>query len=208
MAAHHGFGVIEDAIYNDLAEGDAMRRTIKSYDTTGHVMLCDSFSKSLAPGLRLGWLEGGRWTDALRHAKQLQEGGQSPVLELALADLISQTGHRMAMRQLRAGIAARMEAARAVIAQHFPAGTRVSNPPGGLLLWLELPRAIDAVQLHERCLAQHILIAPGTIFSTSGRYRNCVRIGLGGDWTAQHLSALAQVGALAQQMVEGLPVAA
>ncbi|MCV5951533.1 aminotransferase class I/II-fold pyridoxal phosphate-dependent enzyme, partial [Escherichia coli] len=57
MAARHDMAVIEDAIYNDLVEVDEMRRTVKSYDTTGHVMLCDSFSKTLAPGLRLGWLE-------------------------------------------------------------------------------------------------------------------------------------------------------
>ncbi len=66
MAARHGLAVIEDAIYNDLVEVDDMRRTVKSYDTTGHVMLCDSFSKTLAPGLRLGWLEAGRWADKLR----------------------------------------------------------------------------------------------------------------------------------------------
>eukprot|EP01034_Spumella_vulgaris_P014509 gene14509-18526_t len=99
MAARHDMAVIEDAIYNDLVEVDEMRRTVKSYDTTGHVMLCDSFSKTLAPGLRLGWLEAGRWADKLRAIKDLQAGGQSAVLELALADLITQTGHAAAMRQ-------------------------------------------------------------------------------------------------------------
>ena len=92
---------------------------------------------------------------------------------------------------------ARIEAARGVIARHFPPGTRVSDPPGGLLLWLELPRGRDAVQLHEACLAEDILVAPGTVFSTTGRFRNGLRLGLGGDWTAQHLDALRRVGELA-----------
>ena len=203
MAARHGMAVIEDAIYNDLAEVDEMRRTVKSYDTTGHVMLCDSFSKTLAPGLRLGWLEAGRWTDKVRAIKDLQAGGQSAVLELALADLITQAGHAAAMRQLHAGVAARMDEARRVIAAHFPQGTRVSDPPGGLLLWLELPRALDSVQLHEACLAQQILIAPGTVFSTSGRFRNCLRIGVGGDWSPAHLEALRTVGDMATRMLQG-----
>ena len=201
MAARHGFAVIEDAIYNDLAEHDEMRRSVKSYDTTGHVMLCDSFSKTLAPGLRLGWVEAGRWTQAVHAIKELQAGGQSAVLELALADLITQTGHAAAMRQLRAGIAARMDEARRVIASHFPPGTRVSDPPGGLLMWLELPKGLDSVLLHEACLDQKILIAPGTVFSTSGRFRNCLRIGVGGDWSPAHLQALRTVGDMATRML-------
>jgi DNA-binding transcriptional MocR family regulator len=131
LAVQHELPVIEDAIYADLAEGDAARRSLKSYDGSGQVMLCHSFSKTLAPGLRLGWLEAGRWTDKVRHIKEMQAGGQSAVLELALADLISQAGHHAAMRQLRAAIAARVEQARQVIAQSFPPGTRVSDPPGG-----------------------------------------------------------------------------
>ncbi len=200
MASLHGLAVIEDAIYNDLAENDDHRRTVKSYDTTGQVMLCDSFSKTLAPGLRLGWVEAGRWTEALRAIKDLQAGGQSPVLELALADLIVQTGHAAGMRQLRSAIAARMEGVRHVIADAFPPGTRVSDPPGGLLLWLELPRGLDAVQLHQACLAERILVPPGTVFGTGGRFRNCLRIGVGGDWTAGHVQALRRIGEVAGAM--------
>ena len=96
-----------------------------------------------------------------------------------------------------------MDEARRVIAAHFPQGTRVSDPPGGLLLWLELPRALDSVQLHEACLAQQILIAPGTVFSTSGRFRNCLRIGVGGDWSPAHLEALRTVGDMATRMLQG-----
>ena len=201
MAAQHDLPVIEDAIYADLAEGDAMRRTLKSYDSTGHVMLCHSFSKTLAPGLRLGWLEGGRWTEQLRHIKEMQAGGQSAVLELALADLVTQAGHAAAMRQLRAAIAVRVEQARQVIAESFPQGTRVSDPPGGLLLWLELPAGLDAAALHEACLTEQILIAPGAVFGTAGRFRSGVRIGLGGDWTPQHLGALKRVGEIACAML-------
>ena len=201
MAAQRGLPVIEDAIYADLAEGDAMRRTLKSYDGTGHVMLCHSFSKTLAPGLRLGWMEAGRWTDRVRHLKEMQAGAQSAVLELALADLVTQAGHAAAMRQLRSAIAVRVEQARQVIARYFPQGTRASDPPGGLLLWLELPGGLDAVALHEACLQQRILIAPGTVFGAAGRFRHGVRIGLGGEWTPQHLSALQRVGEIACEML-------
>ncbi|MFV0681080.1 PLP-dependent aminotransferase family protein [Ottowia sp.] len=201
MAAQHDIAVIEDAIYNDLVTLDDMRRTVKSYDTTGHVMLCHSFSKTLAPGLRLGWLEGGRWSDRLCAIKDTQSGGQSAVLELALADLITQAGQAAAMRQLRAQASARLEQARRIVDEHFPRGTRVSAPPGGLLLWMELPRGLDTVELHERCLAERMLIAPGTVFSSSGRFRNCLRLGMGNDWTPAHEVALQRMGGIATAMV-------
>ncbi len=200
LAARHGLAVIEDAVYNDLAEQEEHRRTVKLHDTAGHVMLCSSFSKTLAPGLRLGWLEGGRWTEQLRQMKDLQAGGQSPVLELALADLMLQTGHAAAMRQLRTAVAARMDSVRHAIAQSFPPGTRVSDPPGGLLLWVELPRGLDTLQLHQACLQERILVPPGTVFGTGGRFRNCLRIGVGGDWTEHHAATLRRVGAIACAM--------
>jgi DNA-binding transcriptional MocR family regulator len=124
------------------------------------------------------------------------------VLELALADLINQSGHAAAMRQLRAAAAARLDEVRHTIGAHFPPGTRVSDPPGGMLLWVELPRALDSVQLHEACLAEHILIAPGTVFSASGRFRNCLRIGVGGDWSPAHLAALRTVGEMACRVLQ------
>lgn len=194
MAREHGLAVIEDAVYNELCELDDMRRTVKSYDTTGHVLLCHSFSKTLAPGLRLGWVEGGRWTQALCRTNSMQSGVQTTVLELALAHLVSQAGHALSMRQLRGAITARLAVARETIAVHFPKGTRVSHPAGGLLLWLELPRQVDMPRFHGTCLSEKILVPPGRLFSTGGRFAQCLRIGLGGEWSDAHVQALRRMG--------------
>lgn len=197
MAAEHRLPVIEDVIYNDLAPEGTPRRAVKSFDREGWVMLCHSFSKTLAPGVRLGWCEPGRWRDRVLQLKTATTGGQSPVLELAIADLLSQPGHQAGLRQLRRAIAERVDAARRLIAQHFPAGTRVTDPPGGFILWVELPRQIDSVQLAEACLAEGLCIAPGLLFSASDRYRHCLRIGLGGPWDRAHQQGLARIGSLA-----------
>ena len=202
MAERHGVAVIEDAVYNDLADSEEMRRSVKSWDANGQVMLCHSFSKTLAPGLRLGWVEAGRWSDAVRQLKTMQSGSQSAILELALADLITQPGHAAAMRQLRERAGARMQAAREVIAAHFPHGTRVGNPPGGLLLWLALPSGLEALRLHQACLQEGILVAPGTLFSAGGRFRNGLRVGLGGEWTPAHLDGLRRIGQIASRLMQ------
>lgn len=208
LVAEHDVALIEDVLYNDLAEQEDRRRAVKSHDETGHVMLCGSFSKTLAPGLRLGWLEGGRWGPALRQTKAVQSGAQTSVLELALADLLNHTGAGVALRQMRATIAARVDEARGLIAASFPRGTKVTDPAGGYILWVELPPPLDSVALFEACLAENICIAPGLMFSASPRFRHCIRLGVGGRWSAEHPRALRRIGELADQLLSRTPLAA
>jgi DNA-binding transcriptional MocR family regulator len=208
MVAEHRVPLIEDVLYNDFAHDDEGRRAVRSFDTTGHVMICGSFSKTVAPGLRLGWVEAGRWGEHLARLKQATSGSQSVMLERALADLLTQPGIEAGYRQMRASLAARVDEARGLIAQHFPKGTRVTNPAGGLILWAELPRGTDSLALFQACLAENIVIAPGTMFSATDHFRHCVRLGLGGIWDDAHRRALRRVGSLAATMQQQLGVPA
>jgi len=201
MVAAHGIPVIEDVLYNDLAEQDDRRRAVRSFDSSGHVMICGSFSKTIAPGIRLGWVDAGRWSEPVRRMKAATSGGQTTLLELAMADLLTQTGHESANRQLRRTVAARVDEARSLIAQSFPKGTRVTDPAGGFILWVELPPPIDSQALFHACLAEHICIAPGTMFSATDRYRHCIRLGVGGRWDDAQRNGLRRVGAIAAQML-------
>ncbi|MGJ7534544.1 MULTISPECIES: PLP-dependent aminotransferase family protein [unclassified Variovorax] len=201
MVAERGIPLIEDVIYNDLAEQDEQRRAVRSFDTTGHVMLCGSFSKTIAPGLRLGWVDAGRWGTKVSRMKQVTSGSQSAMLERAMADLMTQPGIEANYRQMRATIAARVDEVRGLIAQHFPKGTRVTDPPGGFILWVELPQGVDSLALFQACLAEGIVISPGTMFSATNHFRNCIRLALAGLWDDAHRHALRRVGALAATMV-------
>lgn len=200
MVAERGIPLIEDVLYNDLAEREEVRRAVKSWDTTGHVMICGSFSKTVAPGLRVGWVAGGRWSAQLRRLKAVHSGAQTELIELAMADLLSQPGHESAWRQLRATIAARVDEARGIIAESFPKGSRVTDPAGGFILWVELPPGTDSVALFRACLAEKICIAPGTMFSATGRFNHCIRLGVGGRWDEPQRAALRRVGAIACAM--------
>ena len=201
MVAAHDIPLIEDVIYNDLAEQDDKRRAVKAHDTTGHVMVCGSYTKTLAPGIRLGWIAGGKWHDQVVRLKMTSSGGQMPVIELALADLLSQPGHESAYRHLRSTIAARVDQARGLIAQSFPKGTRVTDPPGGFILWVEMPPAVETRALFEACLAERICIAPGEMFSATGRYKHCIRLGVGGRWDDAQRRALRRIGEIAQGLM-------
>ena len=201
MVAERGIPLIEDVLYNDLAEQDDRRRAVKAFDTTGHVMVCGSFSKTVAPGIRLGWVEAGRWGAQVRRLKAVHSGGHTELLELAMADLLTQAGSESAYRQLRATIAARVDEARGLIAESFPRGTRVTDPAGGYILWVELPPGSDSLALFHACLAEHICFAPGTMFSATDRYRRCLRLGVGGRWDAEQRAGLRRIGELARAML-------
>lgn len=205
MVAGRGIPLIEDVLYNDLAEQEDRRRSVRAFDPTGHVMVCGSFSKTIAPGLRVGWVEAGRWTAALSRLKAATSGGTTAVVEHAMAELLTQPGLEAGYRQLRSTIAARVDEARDVIARSFPRGTRVTDPPGGFILWVELPGGLDSFELFQACLAERICIAPGTMFSATDRYRHCVRLGVGGRWDDAQRAGLRRIGEIACAMLGASP---
>jgi DNA-binding transcriptional MocR family regulator len=200
MLAARGVPLIEDNLYGDLHYAATPPRAAKSFDRSGGVMLLSSFTKTLAPGLRVGWIEPGRWRDQLYMLKFVVSGGQPALDELAVADLLESGGYDRFLRGLKRRFESHIASGRAVIAESFPEGTRVSSPSGGYILWIELPKSVDSVALFERCLARGISIAPGPMFSASKRYRNYLRLGLGRTWTDEIAGALRTVGRLAHQM--------
>ena len=93
---------LEAAAHERLVEfGGAAPRPAKAFDRSGNVMLCSSFSKTLAPGLKAGWIEPGRWRDSVRLLKFMSSGGANELIELAVAELIESGGYERSLRQLR-----------------------------------------------------------------------------------------------------------
>ena len=167
-------------------------------------MTCGSFAKTVSPGIRLGWVEAGRWTKELATLKRVQGTSTNAVLEYALADLLTQGSYEAHLRRLCALMKQRLGQARKLIQAGFPVGTRVNDPPAGYTLWVELPGAVDTMVLFALCKAQGITVGPGQLFCASHRYRHCLRLSFAGAWGPQEQAALTQVGWLACQLVEGL----
>ena len=194
--------LIEDHVFADLHFGKVAPRAAKSFDTDGNVLLCGSVSRTIAPGLKGGWVEAGRWTDKVRSLKLASSGGQPELVELTIAELLQSSGHDKALRVLRRRFQSSVLAARDVIAKHFPAQARVSDPVGGRVLWIEFPAGMDSLLLFERAAERGITIAPGPMFSASNQFRNCIRIGLSDAWTDRHAQSLREVGELAGRMLD------
>jgi DNA-binding transcriptional MocR family regulator len=124
--------------------------------------------------------------------------------QFAVASFLEEGGYDRHLRRLRracADLVARMSDA---VSRAFPAGTRVSRPRGGCVLWVELPAGFDSLLLYEQARAEGIAIAPGPIFSATERYGNCFRIAASTPWTPLVERAMERLGELvrAQAPVE------
>ena len=194
MMAHYKIPLIEDVVFNDLLATDARRRAVKAYDTDGWVLTCGSFSKTVSPGVRLGWIAAGRWVKAIATLKRVQGASTNAVLEYALADLLTQGSYEAHLRRLCALMKQRLGQARRIISASFPRGSRVSDPPAGYTRWVELPTTVDGMVLYLRCREIGITLGPGQLFCASQRYRHYVRLSFAGAWGPTEHVALAEIG--------------
>ena len=194
LLSRHQVPLIEDDVYAELYYAQQAPKPAKAFDTQGLVMHCGSFSKSLAPGYRIGWVAAGRFAQKIERLKLMTSLCASMPAQAAIADYLQHGGYDRHLRKLRYALEGQQANMLAAIARHFPAQTRVSQPAGGYFLWLELPEQMDALKLFHMALAQGISIAPGPIFSPTRRFGNCIRLNYGSPWNATAENAMETLG--------------
>lgn len=197
LLAARDIPLIEDDVYGDLAF-DSHRPTItKSFDRSGLVLYCSSFSKTLAPGYRVGWIAAGRFQRRVEALKSLLNIASASPTQLAVAEFLATGGYERHLRSLQRTYAQQMARMRDAIGKSFPASTRVSRPAGGAVLWVELPKGIDALALYGKAVENGISLAPGPLFTSGGDYRNFVRLSAS-TWNPRIEAAVETLGRLAR----------
>lgn len=200
--------LIEDDVMGELyfsdasQDGKAERRPkpAKAFDLEGMVLLCSSFSKDLAPGYRVGWTAPGRFKAQVERLKHSNTIANATLPQLAIAEFLQNGSYDHHLRRLRKAYASQVQRITQAIRQFFPEGTKVTRPSGGFLLWVELPKSVDSLQLYRQALEHQISIVPGPIFSTTQQYRHCIRLSCGYPWSCEIEQALAVLGHLAKQL--------
>jgi DNA-binding transcriptional MocR family regulator len=196
LLAQHEVPLIEDDVYGELHFQPAYPLPALAFDTQGLVMHCSSFSKTLAPGYRIGWVSAGRFADKVQRLKLMTTISASIPVQAGVADYLQHGGYDKHLRKLRGALRTQLGDMDAAIERWLPQGVRRTHPEGGYFLWLEFPDAIDAMELHRLAIAQGISLAPGPIFSATHGFGNCVRLNFGHPWSPKIDDAMRVLGEL------------
>ena len=128
LLARHQVPMIEDDVYAELYFGQQAPKPVKAYDQEGLVMHCSSFSKSLAPGYRVGWVAGGRYAEQIERLKLMTSLSASIPAQAAIADYLQHGGYDRHLRKLRYALETQQNAMLAAVARYFPEQTRSAVP--------------------------------------------------------------------------------
>lgn len=196
LITQHRVPLVEDDIFGELPFEGSRPTALKAFDDDEWVLYCSSFSKTVSPGVRIGWSAPGRWFDQVERLKRVANATSAAGPQMALAEFLRDGGYDRHLRRMRRTYRDNVRQMTAAIASTFPAGTRVTRPAGGHLLWVEMPRGVDSMRLYEQASRHKISIAPGTMFSVGERYVNHMRLNAGMPWSERVEDAIATLGRL------------
>ncbi|MDB6070809.1 MAG: gntR [Verrucomicrobiales bacterium] len=203
LAAMKDVPLIEDDVYGDLYFEGTRPSCLKSLDRTGNILLCGSFSKTLAPGYRVGYLAAGRHHDRIIPLKTALNYGNPPLPALTIAEFLRTGGYEHHLAKLRRTFHTQIQQTRAALLEVLPDKTRVSQPQGGFFLWLQLPASVDAMQLFHDARRSQLNIAPGHLFSPDAEFNNHLRISCTHPWTDRIAHGIKHLGKLVAQQMRG-----
>lgn len=188
--------LVEDDVYGDLTFTGERPGSIKAFDKDGLVLYCSSFSKTLGPGFRTGWVMPGRFQKEFERLKLVSTIGTPVLTEAMIAEYLKHGSYDRHLRKLSRAFMEQVRRTQEIVVNYFPKGTRMSRPEGGFLLWVELRKGTDSLALYSRLIDEGISISPGPLFSSSGKFRNFIRLNCGLSWSARVERALVRIGQL------------
>jgi DNA-binding transcriptional MocR family regulator len=203
LLAEHGANLIENDIYGDLHFGSVRPKPAKSFDRAGNVYLISSFSKTLAPGLRVGWIIPGKDPDRFRTEQTISNISTSAFVEAGISDFIEKGHYARHVRKVRKFCQSNLQLFNEAAARYFPEGTRLTKPAGGFMSWATFPKKVDALRIHNAALREKILILPGNAFTMGKQYPHSLSFGFGHSYTDSYDNALRRVGNMAKAQIAG-----
>src|SRR2546421_6906349 len=176
LARKYGFLIVEDDVYRDLSFEGAVPASFYALADGNGVMSIGSFSKTLAPGLRLGWLIGSE--EAIQRCVNCgttqMGGGANPFAAHIVAEYCRSGYWEEHISHMRSLYKMRRDVALAALDKYMPAGVRWTHPAGGFFIWLALPRDVFAQDVKRLALSEGVALAAGEGFfvnATDGEHR-------------------------------------
>ena len=168
LAAAHGVPIFEDDCYADLIWSGERPPALYAMSEHGDVIHIGSFSKSIAPALRVGYIVA-PWDVMSRILPLKTDGGSGALEQMVLAEFCARqfTRHVPALRR---GLRAKLETLMESLKEHFGTAVQFDDPKGGIFLWVKLPDHVDTMKLYEPALAAGVAINPGAQWSVNKEY--------------------------------------
>lgn len=165
IARKNNLIIIEDNPYGDLTFDGTKTPTIKSMDVDGRVIYCGSFSKILAPGLRIGFVCANKAiVQKIVVGKQISDVHTAMLPQLLAYEYMTRFDLDAAIVKMRANYAHKCRTMLDAIARDFPADVTCTRPNGGLFIWCDLGHGVDTQALAATCAANKVVYVPGSTF--------------------------------------------
>ena len=194
IAQQHQVAVIENDIYGDLNFQGPRPATTKGLDESGRGLLYTSYAKTLAPGIRLGWLAAGRFMQRAEQVRFALGSTVAPLYQETVYRLLHSASYDRHVRAFRMQLARNAYLALNLVSDHFPEGTTVSNPSGGYNLWVKMPGATDMTHFYKACEKIGTRFTPGYTFSFSGSFDACFRLVFADQFSPKRIRAIKAAG--------------
>ncbi|HCM34851.1 PLP-dependent aminotransferase family protein [Chryseobacterium sp.] len=201
MLTEHNVPLVEDDVYGNIYFGAGRPRPCKFYDEAGIVMWVGSVSKTLAPGYRVGWVAPGKFKEKIIRQKLVQTVSSPSLFSDVIADFLEHGRYDHHLRMFRKKLYANYLQIQKSVTQYFPDNTKISEPKGGFMLWLELDKRICTEDLYDEAVRQKVNFAPGRMFSQYNQYQNCMRLNYALEWTDRVESDLEKLGKMIKNRI-------
>lgn len=196
ILARYGTILVEDDPYGEIAFTNEIAKPIYSY-IPDQTILLGSFSKIVAPGLRLGWMVANpdiiKKATILKQASDLHSGNLSQYILHQFLDTYDLDKH---INKIRTQYQQQRNAMLEGLHYHFPFGVKFTRPQGGMFCWLELPEGISARELLQKAIAENILFVPGDTFYASNPNNRTLRLNFSNIEEEKIDQALMKLGSL------------
>ncbi|MEN3330736.1 MAG: 2-aminoadipate transaminase [Blastocatellia bacterium] len=177
LARRYQVPILEDDPYSELRYMGTRLLPLAAHDQDGWVIRASTFSKTLSPGLRIGWITAAdEIIQELVIAKQAADLHTSTIEQRAVARLLKTFDYDGHIANLRKVYGERCVTMRNALEAHFPAETKWTRPEGGLFLWVELPETINAREVFEEALKEKVAFVTGEAFFANAPRPNFIRL--------------------------------
>lgn len=196
IAQHYNVALIENDMYGDLHFHGPRPSPIKRFDDSGLVLSYSSCAKTLAPGIRLGWLAAGKYMQRAEQVKFALGSTVSPLYQETISRLFSGSSYDRHIRAFRIQLAKNAYATINLLTDYFPKGTSIITPAGGYNIWVKLPDAVDINRFYDRCEKIGVRFTPGYTFSFSSAFDKHFRVVFADKFSQKRMDAIKRAAQL------------